>query len=201
MIGGMLYLSAESPDIIPLFVGISKNQKSNPLAVKTAFDKFYGVLHELEDGMNQVFGHLIRIKGARCRLKVIQLFSYFLKVNINRGKLRYDPRLVASDGFMLNLNYAMLTLCDPIIKKDFKKKLDARYFLIDKKDAIFTWEDSTRMSATSDELKEMSNELDKDPKVKFGFSTEIFCLTLESLHLGFSSVQENVNRDRDGIDS
>ena len=40
--------------------------------------------------------------------------------------------MVASNGFMLNLNYAMLTLCDPIIKQDFKNKLDARYFLIDK---------------------------------------------------------------------
>ena len=80
--------------------------------------------------------------------------------------MRFDDKLVASAEFMLNLNYIMLTLCEPIISKDLKTKLDPLYFLIDQFNenrSILNWKDCTRMSGNiNDEIKD--NNIHKSTK-------------------------------------
>ena len=83
--------------------------------------------------------------------EILQKYHPFIEQNTFRPALNSLIKLSRVDAFANNLvddeklNFAMLTSCDPIIKKDFKKKMHARYFLIDKKDATFSWEDATRM--------------------------------------------------------
>ena len=72
-----------------------------------------------------------------------------------------------------------------------------------------TWEDATRLACDSNELKVYENKLygDEDESKSndtkgpsFGFTTEVFCLTLESLHLGFNCIYSELTRLQRHID-
>lgn len=210
LLGGLLNLSFECPGLQTLFTPLQPRNKNpnSSMQIQSAFREYRLVIGELQNGVCSVINSMVKIKNKTCKRKILRLFSYFVYINRNRGKMRFDHKQVSSDGFMVNLNFVMLKMCEPIIKKNMLNKLDPRYFLIRKSQQYTTWEDSTRLSCDANELKEYTDALynhgDKDmecksneevpPNVSFGFTTEIFCLTLESLHLGFSCVYNEVMR-------
>ena len=208
VLGGLLNLGFSIIDIQPLFQHLTmENIKTNPQVsqnIQAAFGEYRLIIQELQNGLSSVFQNLIKIKNKKCKNNVLRLISYFIYVNLDRGKMRFDHRTVSSDSFMLNLNYILLKLCDPIIKKNMLNKIDSKYFLLKKSANYMTWEDVTRLSCDGDELKEYTEKLYHDTESKdndnenykptFGFTTEIFCLTMESLHLGFSCICNELNR-------
>lgn len=175
-------------------------------------------MHELQDKISNVIQSLIHIKHHKeIKTSVIHLLSYYLFINLDRGKMRYDHRLCVSDGFMLNLNYLMLSLSEPIIKRDMKQKIDCNYFLVNADQTFLNWDHATRMSADNNELKEVMDDYHSTHKntnqsnashryllgnikdMSFGFTTEIFCLTLESLHLGFCGIVRRLHQLRESV--
>eukprot|EP01083_Nonionella_stella_P061091 159272_1 len=204
MIGGLLNLSFEAQDIGGLFNGLTtENIEHDPQVqrnLKTSFEEYRLIMSELQQGMYTVLNNFVRIKRKECKENVLRLLSYFVFINLDRGKMRFNHKTVSSDGFMLNLNYVMLALCDPIIKRNMVNKIDANYFLMrDTSNARYmTWEDSTRMNADAQEIKTLQEKLyssseEEEKEINFGFTTEIFCLTLEALHLGFGCVDKISN--------
>ncbi|ETO27547.1 hypothetical protein RFI_09585 [Reticulomyxa filosa] len=132
--------------------------------------------------------------------------------------MRFDHQKVAGDGFMLNLNHVLLALCDPIITRNKKDVIDVKYFLKNSSPNKVNWDGVTRcksyidiyryifflffflMSASPDDMKNIDNELIPSENYTFSFGTEVFWLTLESLHLGFSCVSEDLNNLKRFID-
>ena len=209
VLGGFLNLSFETIDIAGLFSKLStEGIQQNPMLqqnIQSAFAEYRLIMTELQNGVYTIFNNLVRIKNKKCKENVLRLLSYFIYINLDRGKMRFDHHIVSRDGFMLNLNYVMLKLCEPIIKKNMLNKIDSRYFLIKKTEHYMTWQDSTRLSCDSHELKECMDKLynvddEKENEVSFGFTTEIFCLTLEALHLGFSCIYNELSRLQRHID-
>jgi len=205
LIGGLLNLSYECPDIQPLFASLTMGSQdpSASAQIQSAFAEYRLITGELQSGIHSVFGHLIKTK--QCKGHILRLFSYFIFLNMDRGKMRFDHQRVSGDGFMLNLNFVMLRLCGPIIGREkLMNKLDPRYFLIAPSSHYATWEDATRLSCDAQQLRRYTDALydggadsksnDGDQGVSFGFTTEIFCLTLEALHLGFSCIYNEIVR-------
>ncbi len=142
------------------------------------------VINELQNGIYKIINNFIRIKNKKCKENILALLNYFIYINLSRGKMRFNYKIVSSDGFMLNLNDILLKLCEPIISKNMLNKINTNYFLFNK-----IWKDSTR-SATNQQINQQITQQITEQKEEqiFGFTTEIFCLTLEGLHLGFSCI-------------
>ena len=202
ILGGLLNLSYECPDILSLLSNLTSDQiKNNPQSVQSVLNEYRLIVHELQNGVCTIFNNFVRIKNKKCRENIVRLISYFVHINLDRGKMRFDHLTVSRDGFMLNLNYILLSLVDPIIKRNMLNKIDTNYFLIHKTRSYLSFEDSTLLSCDANEYKTLQDALYKDAEnecksneVSFGFTTEIFCITLEALHLGFSGICNELHR-------
>jgi len=63
--------------------------------------------------MNQVLNVLLRT-SPESKEAVLNWISAVIERNKARLKMQVDRVVVASDGFMINFNAALLTLCNPI---------------------------------------------------------------------------------------
>ena len=96
--------------------------------------------------------------------------------NSKRQQLQANERLVAGDGFMLNLVSVLQHLCSKV-KQD---KVDPAYLHMDTTKVDTT--DESRLKATSQEVKEFCEEQEKGKEQNF--PTECWFLTLQAHHIG-----------------
>lgn len=222
LIGSYLVISHEIDDqMCEKFDGIGElydqDGITNP-SLQKIFGEYNNHVYEYQNGTHQIVRNFLRVKS--CRENVLKLFEHLLDLNVNRsddnsecikclvarasrnhGASLSNSVLLAygTDGFMLNLNYVMLELCSPIIDKDFKAKLDTKFFLTrNNKHSRLNFGKNNNLKH---ELKQdESKEQDKAAR-EFGFTSKIFCLTLESLHVGFIIAEKRASDFKQVIDN
>jgi ubiquitin conjugation factor E4 B len=52
---------------------------------------------------------------------VLDFLARALQLNLKRGGMHVDPAIVASDGFMINLQTALLRFAEPFLDANFSK--------------------------------------------------------------------------------
>ena len=102
--------------------------------------------------------------------------STALARNFKRQQLQANERLVAGDGFMLNL----VTVLQHLSSKVKQDKVDPAYLHMDTSRIDTT--DESRLKASSTDVKEYSEKLEKGKEQNF--PTECWFLTLQAHHIG-----------------
>lgn len=132
--------------------------------------------------------------GPETRSRTLDWFAYILNTNHKRRAMQFDPREVASDGFMMNITTILDRFCEPFMDNTFTKvdKIDVRYF---RRQPRVDIKDETKINAdqaTADKFYEEKEEGESN------FISEAFFLTLASHHYGseaLNSLLKNFDRE------
>jgi ubiquitin conjugation factor E4 B len=141
--------------------------------------------------------------SPQAREATLDWLATTLERNKDRSKYQVDPLTIASDGFMVNLTAALLSLCGPIMDPSGSKlgMIDPEYYV--KTTRALTMADETRVVASAEagreydkkrrsELQDDAMNVDGAPSTKGSnkpnFVTECFFMTMEAMRLGTSRV-------------
>ena len=141
--------------------------------VKTATGELQPTMEMYRTQLHHVFYSILSTKSSRSQC--LDWLAAALNRNSKRQQLQTNERLVAGDGFMLNV-LSTLQLLSSKVKQD---KVDTHYLYTDTC-RIDTSEDS-RLKATSQEFKEFSEKQEKGKEANF--PTECWWLTLYAHHV------------------
>ena len=160
------------------------------------------LLASLQNQLFRTLNSLMRANAA-CREVCLQWVSAALHLNAPRSKYYFNEAVCCSHNFAINLSAVLVRLCRPVIdsKLEKMKLVDLRYLLGGSKSRL-DYSKIDRMSATNTDIRilvETEMKLDDalvesnlssiTPRSNFAlfqpnFVTEIFFLSLQSLHLG-----------------
>ena len=157
----------------PEFVGVlSRTQQ----AVDDDTSRLRAQYAAYHDRLSELFRCLIR--DADNRERVVLYFSQLLSLNASRRKSYYDPWQTADDPLFYNALIVLLRLSAPIVRKNDMQtvKLD---FVVSKQ-SLLSYAGSTRVLASAAEVSKRSEEA---MEASYNFSTQIFFLTQECMHL------------------
>ncbi|ELU38970.1 ubiquitin conjugation factor E4 [Rhizoctonia solani AG-1 IA] len=126
-----------------------KRTSQNAEAVDTTLR---ATLVNLQQSLFLVFNAIVRA-SADSRERVLKYFSTVLNINVKRAgqSLQVDPRTVASDAFMINLQAALLRFAEPFLDAKYSKidRIDAKYFAMTTR---INLAEETRLKATAEEV-------------------------------------------------
>ncbi|KAF8713267.1 peptidyl-tyrosine sulfation, partial [Rhizoctonia solani] len=124
-----------------------KRTSQNAEAVDTTLR---ATLVNLQQSLFLVFNAIVRA-SADSRERVLKYFSTVLNINVKRAGAHVDPRTVASDAFMINLQAALLRFAEPFLDAKYSKidRIDAKYFAMTTR---INLAEETRLKATAEEV-------------------------------------------------
>ncbi|XP_033329559.2 ubiquitination factor E4A [Megalopta genalis] len=179
-------------------------QKSFGQTNTTIEDTIWTALDTLSESLHKVF-HLLLKRSGEIRNLTLMWIGKCLRLNASRGKISntqndmgLNGMLCVSDGFMLNLGYVLLRLCQPFcIKQNQTKvpKIDPTYCAVE-----ITEDDSLNdvihlKGLSSETCLIPTSEGGARPVAKtFSFTTECFYLTHRALDLGYRVVLDKLIR-------
>lgn len=152
--------------------------------VKTACSALQPSLEILRTQLHQLF-HLV-LANKSSRMLCLDWVSTALARNFKRQQLQANERLVAGDGFMLNL----VTVLQHLSSKVKQDKVDPAYLHMDTSRIDTT--DESRLKASSTDVKEYSEKLEKGKEQNF--PTECWFLTLQAHHIGILPIIRRYQR-------
>jgi len=152
--------------------------------VKTACSALQPSLDLLRTQLHQLYYVVLATKTSRSLC--LDWVSTALDRNSKRQQLQANERLVAGDGFMLNL-VSVLQHLSSKVKQD---KVDPAYLHMDTCRVDTT--DESRLKATSSEVKEFCEKQEKGKEQNF--PTECWFLTLQAHHIGILPIIRRYQR-------
>eukprot|EP00188_Purpureofilum_apyrenoidigerum_P005009 Plantae.Rhodophyta-Purpureofilum_apyrenoidigerum.ctg6129.p1 GENE.Plantae.Rhodophyta-Purpureofilum_apyrenoidigerum.ctg6129~~Plantae.Rhodophyta-Purpureofilum_apyrenoidigerum.ctg6129.p1 ORF type:complete len:696 (+),score=141.57 Plantae.Rhodophyta-Purpureofilum_apyrenoidigerum.ctg6129:410-2497(+) len=104
--------------------------------------------------------------GPEAREATLEWFSHVSKLNQDRQKMHFDPKVVSSDGFMLNINAVLLKVCEPFLdpKSAKLKGIDPTYVLSEHR--VGNTEE-TKLGMASDGLEKWVDPRNEDCQQQF----------------------------------
>ena len=142
--------------------------------VKSAQGELQPSLEIYRKALHDVFYPLLLAKSSRP--SCLAWLTAALTRNSKRQQLQTNERLVAGDGFMLNLVSLLQLLCSKV-KQD---KVDPAYLYSDT--CRVDTADDSRLKSTSQDFKEFQEKQEKGKEANF--PTECWWLTLYAHHVG-----------------
>ncbi|KAF2155553.1 ubiquitin fusion degradation protein-2 [Myriangium duriaei CBS 260.36] len=124
------------------------------------------------------------------REKLLDWFALVVNSNHKRRAIRPDPKVISSDGFMLNVTAALDQLCDPFIDASFSKidRIDIDYLRRKPRVSI---QDETKINADQKESDEFYGHTVGGES---NFISELFFLTVAAHHYGSEAVNSNLSK-------
>ncbi|PRW05883.1 putative ubiquitin conjugation factor E4 [Chlorella sorokiniana] len=126
------------------------------------------------------------LRNTDTREAMLNWLAAALDSNLERTKMRPDPKKMSTDGFALNLALVLLRCCDPFVDPASGKawgKLDVRY-ACDPAARLKHSPDDTRLAATSEEVAAWFAEAGPPADGKYHFICECFFMAARALQLG-----------------
>ncbi|TKA55862.1 hypothetical protein B0A49_10202 [Cryomyces minteri] len=133
--------------------------------------------------------------GKEPRERMLDWFALTINANHKKRAMRVDPRIVSSDGFMVNVAVCLDQLCEPFMDATFSKidRIDVNYL---RRNPRVSVQEETKINAdqkTSDSFYEQKVDGTSN------FISEIFFLTVAAHHYGteaantkLSSLQKDI---------
>ncbi|QRW20227.1 ubiquitin conjugation factor E4 [Rhizoctonia solani] len=156
-----------------------KRTSQNAEAVDTTLR---ATLVNLQQSLFLVFNAIVRA-SADSRERVLKYFSTVLNINVKRAGAHVDPRTVASDAFMINLQAALLRFAEPFLDAKYSKidRIDAKYFAMTTR---INLAEETRLKATAEEVNAWEQRVAQNGVTPQNFISDIFFLCAGYNHLG-----------------
>lgn len=155
---------------------IRNSQRALRLALQTHQDELFDIANCF-------------IKTKEAREKILDWFALIVNKNHKRRALRADPKLTASDAFMVNITVILDRLCEPFMDATFSKvdRIDIDYLRRSPRVEI---KDETKINADQ-------SESDAFYEVTVGgtnnFITEVFFLAAASHHYGLEAASARLS--------
>ncbi|KAJ1303373.1 hypothetical protein OPQ81_011567 [Rhizoctonia solani] len=156
-----------------------KRTAQNAEAVDTTLR---ATLVNLQQSLFLVFNAIVRA-SPDARERVLKYFSTVLNINVKRAGAHVDPRTVASDGFMINLQAVLLRFAEPFLDAKYSKidRIDAKYFAVATRVNLA---EETRIKATVEEVNAWEKRVTQSGVTPKNFISDIFFLCAGYNHLG-----------------
>jgi len=190
---GLSYLGPFlSPSVFPdedpsvadeYFKDLSGSSQQQAQAVKAAQAGVQPSLEILRTQLHQLLHEVATNKKSRGPL--LDYIASALAKNGKRTQLQANERLVAGDGFMLNVTSVLQHLCGKV-KQD---KVDAEY--LHRPNCRIDISEESRLKASSQEAKEY---VEKQEEKESNFPTECWFLTLVAHHVGVLPIVRRYQR-------
>ncbi|XP_076451864.1 LOW QUALITY PROTEIN: ubiquitin conjugation factor E4 B-like [Babylonia areolata] len=193
----------EKLSLLGPFLGLSVFAEDNVKVVEKFFSGHQMTADNLKI-VNQSLRHNLEYVRQECfkvihcllvhtetREVTMNYLTQVLQRNNKRAQIQVDERIVAGDGFMLNL----MAVLEMLSSKILLDKIDTFYPFHPK--ARVSIKSEARFSCTSQEAEEWQAQLEKQPNPPWSdpnFSTECFFLTLQCHHLSIIPITRKYSR-------
>jgi len=130
--------------------------------------------------------------GKKSREKMLDWFALTVNANHMRRAMRPDPKVLSTDGFMINVTAILDQLCDPFMDATFSKvdRIDVDYL---RRSPRINIKDETKINAdekTSDEFYSHTKDGSNN------FISEIFFLTVAAHHYGTEAANSQLENKK-----
>ncbi|KAJ9117556.1 hypothetical protein QFC22_004406 [Naganishia vaughanmartiniae] len=156
-----------------------------------------GSLVQLQDELFKVYNAIIRA-SPESREDLLDFIGTVVNRNVKRSGMRVDPKTVASDGFMVNLQAVLLRLFEPVLDVTYSKldRIDSGYYTRSKRVDVT---EETKIKATQTEYNDYRAEVEAGgsattSKTSSPFISDLFFLLNAYQHVGMNKTISN--RDR-----
>jgi len=156
-------------------------------STKTTNQMLQGYLTSAREEMFPILHNTIL--NVTSREAALDLIGEILKRNEKRSQMQVNEKLVAPDGFMLNLCYVLQRLS----LKIKREKVDL-FYPFHPKGRVMVRKNDTRIKMTSSEAEEWLSTLSDSDFRDIKFHTECFFLTLESHHISLLPIIRKYQR-------
>jgi ubiquitin conjugation factor E4 B len=159
------------------------------LSHKTQQD-IYSVMDSLRSLMSNYQKSLFAITNALVRVSpdsrqaVLDYYSTVIKKNAKRTQTQGDPKLVSSDGFILNLLAVMMMFAEPFMDINYTKmdRISTDYYR--NVNALVNVREDTKINAMQDEYDAFAQTTSSEP---LNFISHCFYLGSAINHIGFNA--------------
>lgn len=170
--------------ISPLQTEVTKTYFAGPRtldrgAIKNAQNALQITVNTHQVDLKDIVNAFVRA-STEARNKLLDWFAYIMNTNHKRRAMQYDPREVASDGFMINTTVVLDYLCEPFMDSTFSKvdRIDVGYF---RRSPRVDIKEETKLNADQAQSDAFyAQKLDGTSN----FISEVFFLTLAAHHYG-----------------
>eukprot|EP00475_Leptophrys_vorax_P023220 TRINITY_DN3171_c0_g1_i1.p1 TRINITY_DN3171_c0_g1~~TRINITY_DN3171_c0_g1_i1.p1 ORF type:complete len:1000 (-),score=246.87 TRINITY_DN3171_c0_g1_i1:589-3549(-) len=167
-----------------------------------------GKLNALYDILYEACFGLVRADTV-AKDRLLDWICKVLVLNAARSKMQYNPALVSTDRFLLNLNKVMIMLCLPFMKAATAKARLKAFSLVNPLYTLgfprflkttralprINFLEETRIGTAHDELESLLKQFYEEEttadKTVFSFATDIFFSTMQALHIGLIRTFQN----------
>eukprot|EP01117_Protostelium_nocturnum_P008562 TRINITY_DN3077_c0_g1_i1.p1 TRINITY_DN3077_c0_g1~~TRINITY_DN3077_c0_g1_i1.p1 ORF type:complete len:974 (-),score=379.97 TRINITY_DN3077_c0_g1_i1:61-2982(-) len=183
--------SFESNDVSNRFLNPTKLTQSHVvesyLVVRREFNY-------LQNNAFQIIKNLIK-SDEKMKNNCLNWFGRVISGNKMRTKSQFEVSQCSTNGFLVNLSTVLLKFCGPFINSSEENtfnKIDSRYLYLNTR--MKTDEEESKFSISLEDFNKYLKELrEESGSTSFSFITEVFFLTLHSLHIGTIQVISQYN--------
>ncbi|KAK4610237.1 Ubiquitin conjugation factor E4 [Fulvia fulva] len=148
--------------------------------------------HQLE--LFEITNSIVK-SGPVSRGRILDWLAICVNKNHKKRAMRPDPRIISTDGFMINVTNVLDQLCDPFMDARFGKieKIDVAYL---RRNPRVDISDETKINADQKAADEFyADKVDGTNN----FISEVFFLTVAAHHYGTEAAQEQIGPMRKTI--
>jgi ubiquitin conjugation factor E4 B len=129
------------------------------------------------------------IKNKESREKMLNWLALTVNKNHKRRALQVDPKVVSTDGFMLNVTVILDRLCEPFMDASFSKidRIEVDYL---RRSPRVNIKDETKINADDKASEEFYSQ---DASGTNNFISEVFFLTVAAHHYGTEAVNAKLS--------
>lgn len=175
LLGPFFKLSPLDPEVAYRYFA----SQTNDATIRTAQNALRLSLTQYQNMLFDVADRFIK-SSKESREKMLDWFALIINSNHRRRAYHTDPKLVSSDGFMINVTVCLDRLCEPFMDATFSKvnRIEPEYF---KRSPRVDIQDDTKINAdqkTADAFYEQKAEGSSN------FISEVFFLAVAAHHYG-----------------
>ncbi|KDQ11048.1 hypothetical protein BOTBODRAFT_35587 [Botryobasidium botryosum FD-172 SS1] len=171
--------SREWPGIAQTY--FSDPQKRTRADVDASNSTLRNTLHNVQERIFAILNAVVRASPAS-REDALDYLARVVQINVKRGGMQVDPDTVASDGFMINLQTALLRLANPFMDAKFSKidRIDPLYYV---RSSRLDISEETRINANAEDVKAFAEKQGAGGPAP-NFISDIFFLASAYNHYG-----------------
>ena len=185
LLGPFFRLSPMQPDVARSYFSSPKTRDRGYIHNAQNASRITLRTHQLE--LFQMSDTIVR-SGPAQRERILDWFALCVNKNHKKRAMQVDPKVVSTDGFMVNISSVLDQLCEPFMDARFSKidRIDVDYL---RRNPRVDISDETKINAdqkTADEFYAQKVE------GKNNFISEVFFLTVAAHHYGPEAAQSSM---------
>ncbi|KAF7197645.1 Ubiquitin conjugation factor E4 [Pseudocercospora fuligena] len=192
LLGPFFRLSPMQQEVASNYFSAPKTRDRNFIA--SAQNAIRLTLRTHQEILFEIANSIVRT-GAAPRERMLNWFALCVNKNHKKRAMRSDPRIVSSDGFMVNVTDTLTRLCEPFIDAQFGKieKIDVDYL---RRNPRVDISDETKINA---DQQTADNFYSHQAGGTSNFISEAFFLAVAAHHYGTEAAQTNIENIRRNI--